>query len=186
MRMSSAVVLLIGAASVVVGCSATTAPAAPTAPSASTVVSSADLSATAPNPVPFKGSLEGTDADSNPTATTIDVTTDGTGNGTHLGQFKFHQTVTLCFAGACAGTTYGTSHWEAADGDSFDTTLTGSGQPTGNPGEFRIWDIHTITAGTGRFAEATGSFTVDRVASGITFLTSGSFDGSMTSPGAAK
>jgi hypothetical protein len=82
-------------------------------------------------------------------------------------------------------TSVGTSHWVAANGDSFDTTIAGSGQPTGTPGEFRIADIHTITGGTGRFAGAHGRFTVDRVASGITFATSGSFEGTITSPGAA-
>ena len=76
------------------------------------------------------------------------------------------------------------SHWVAANGDRIDTTIAGSGQPTGTPGEFRITDIHTVIGGTGRFAGAHGQFTVERLASGITFATSGSFEGTITSPGA--
>src|SRR5690349_6707581 len=100
---STAILLLIGTAFLFVGCSGT---AAPTAPSASASIAplsaSAALPAAAPKEVPFKGELAGTDADSNPTSTTIDVTTDGSGTATLLGNFTFRQRVTLCFAGACA------------------------------------------------------------------------------------
>jgi hypothetical protein len=187
MRVSSTVtVVLIGAAFMVVGCSQTTSPTSPTSvPStgASFTSSAAAASAVAPHDVPFKGRLQGTDADSDPTSTSLVVTTDGTGNATHLGRFSFSQRVTLDFA---TGTTVGTAHWTAANGDSFDTTLTGSGHLTGAPGEISITDIHTITGGSGRFEGARGRFTVERLASAITFTTSGSIvDGTITSPGAA-
>lgn len=71
------------------------------------------------------------------------------------------------------------------NGDRFETTIVGSGQPTETPGEIRITETHTITEGTGRFAGAQGRFTVERVASAITFATSGSFEGTITSPRAA-
>ena len=73
----------------------------------------------------------------------------------------------------------------AANGDSIDMTVAGSGEPTDTPGIIRITDIQTINGGTGRFAGAQGSFTVERLASAVTFLTSGSFHGTITSPGAA-
>jgi hypothetical protein len=130
--------------------------------------------------VPFKGSLEGKDTDTGFTATTVTVATDGTGNATHLGKFSFTQEVTVNITN---GTDTGSAHFTAANGDRIDTTITGSGHPTG-PGEFSITDVHTITGGTGRFAGSEGTFTVERVASGVTFLTSGSFDGTITSPGA--
>jgi hypothetical protein len=169
------------------GCSQmgqSTSPTAPTstpsvAPSATS--SSLAAAAAAPKQVPFKGTLQGTDTDSDGTSTTLVVTTDGSGNGTHLGRFSFTQRVTLTFA---TGTTTGSAHWFAANGDRIDTTVAGSGHPIA-PGEFDITDVHTITGGTGRFAGAQGSFTVRRVASGITFTTSGTYDGSITSPGAA-
>jgi hypothetical protein len=80
----------------------------------------------------------------------------------------------------------GGAHWVAADGDNIDTTVAGSGHPTGTAGEFDITDVHIITGGTGRFAGTEGSFTVQRLASAITFTTAGSYDGTIASPGAAR
>ncbi len=125
--------------------------------------------------------MQGIDTDSDGTSSTLVVTTDGSGNGIHLGRFSFTQRVTLIFA---AGRTTGAAHFVAANGDRIDTTVAGSGHPTA-PGEFDITDVHTITGGTGRFAGAQGIFTVTRVASGITFTTSGTYEGTITSPGAA-
>ena len=113
---------------------------------------------------------------------TVVVTTTGTGIGTHLGEFSFTQQTTVNLA---AGTDTGSAHWVAANGDTIDTTITGSGEPADTPGVMRITEIHTITGGTGRFAGAQGTFTVERLASVVTFLTSGSFHGTITSPGAA-
>jgi hypothetical protein len=181
MRASSTVIVLIPATFLLVGCSQTTSPTSPTSALPFTSSPRA-VSAAAPHQVPFKGTMQGTDTDSDPTPTSIVVTTDGMGTATHLGRFSFTQRVTLSFT---TFTSAGTSHWVAANGDSFDTTIAGSGQPTGTPGDFSITDLHTITGGTGRFAGAHGLFTVKRVASGITFVTSGSFEGTITSPGAA-
>jgi hypothetical protein len=139
--------------------------------------------AAAQNRVPFKGTMQGYDIDSpGPSPTTLVVDTSGTGIATLLGQFSFTQQVTVDFT---TGSSTGSAHWVAANGDSIDTTISGSGEPTDTAGVFRITDINTITGGTGRFAGAQGSFTVERLGSGITFLTSGSFHGTITSPGAA-
>jgi hypothetical protein len=140
------------------------------------------MTAVAQNQVPFKGAMQGNDTDTAFTNTTVTVLTVGTGVGTHVGQFSFTQQITVNFAD---GTDTGSAHWIAANGDSFDTTIAGSSEPTDTPGVISITEIHTITGGTGRFAGAQGSFTMERMASGITFLTSGSFHGTVTSPGAA-
>jgi hypothetical protein len=140
------------------------------------------MTAVAQNQVPFKGAMQGNDTDTAFTNTTVTVLTVGTGVGTHVGQFSFTQEITVNFA---EGTGTGSAHWIAANGDSFDTTIAGSAEPTDTPGVISITEIHTITGGTGRFAGAQGSFTMERMASGITFLTSGSFHGTVTSPGAA-
>jgi hypothetical protein len=131
------------------------------------------------NQVPFKGTMQGTDADSNFTNTTVSVSTTGTGLGTLLGQFSFTQEATVNFA---SSTSTGSAHWIAANGDSIYTTIAGSGEPT-DTGLIRITEIQTITGGTGRFWGAQGSFTVERLASPVTFLTSGSFHGCINSPG---
>jgi hypothetical protein len=137
--------------------------------------------AAAQNQVPFKGAMQGQDFDIGFTNTTVTVLTVGTGIGTLLGQFSFTQTVTVDFTTA---TSTGTARWSAANGDSISTTITGSGEVI-EPGLIRIEDVHTITGGTGRFAGAQGTFTVNRLASAATFLTSGSYEGTITHPGAA-
>ncbi|HET7217906.1 MAG TPA: hypothetical protein VFJ02_07650, partial [Vicinamibacterales bacterium] len=52
------------------------------------------------------------------------------------------------------------------------------------PGVLSIVETATITGGTGRFADATGSFTVERVFNQATGVTTGSFEGTISSPGA--
>ena len=90
----------------------------------------------------------------------------------------------------------GPGHWIAANGDSIDTTAVASAKHVdmapcrvvgAEPGDtyVKATVIHTITGGTGRFAGAQGSFNVERLASPVTFMTSGSFDGTITSPGEA-
>jgi hypothetical protein len=181
----TALAVVLGIAFYTAACSQFASPAGPT-PAQSIGVSPVGgtraSSSTARSEVPLGGTLQGTDSDSDFTSSTVVVTTDGTGIGTHLGQFAFHQRVTVDFS---TGSSAGAAHWVAANGDSFDTTIAGSGHPTDTPGEFQITDIHTISGGTGRFEGAEGVFVVERVASGITFDTAGSFQGTMTSPGAA-
>jgi hypothetical protein len=140
--------------------------------------------AAAQKQVPFKGTIQGHNVDSpGPSEGTIVVTTTGTGIGTHLGDFSFTQVVTATFADL---TDTGSAHWVAANGDSIDTTLAGSAEVAATPGILIITEVHTVTGGTGRFASAQGSFVVERLSSAVTFLTSGSFHGAITSPGAAK
>jgi hypothetical protein len=51
------------------------------------------------------------------------------------------------------------------------------------PGVFYIEETATITGGTGRFAGASGSFTVERLFDTVAGATSGSFDGSISTHG---
>jgi len=149
-------------------------------PMAALILAALGVPAAAQKQVPFKGAMQGHDTDIGSTNTTVTVLTVGTGIGTHLGQFSFTQTVTVEFS---TGHDTGSAQWFAANGDSISTTITGSGQAI-EPGLFSIEEVHKITGGTGRFAGAQGSFTVKRLASGVTFLTSGSYEGTITPPGA--
>jgi len=148
------------------------------------------LSAAAQQMVPFKGGLQGNDTDGTLSFPILPVNTIGTGTGTHLGAYSFiqHTAVNIVL-----GTAAGSTHWVAADRDSIDTTFTAIGGPTdaapvcaglGNV-ILAITELHTIVGGTGRFAGAQGSFKVERQASPATFKTCGSFQGTITSPGAA-
>ena len=88
-------------------------------------------------------------------------------------------TVNLLF-----GSATGSAHFIAANGDSIFTEFLGQGEPTDAPNVPHIVEINTITGGTGRFAGATGSFTVERLVDLTTGLTSGSFSGTIAYSGA--
>jgi hypothetical protein len=131
--------------------------------------------------VPFKGSLQGSEIDTpegGPPPTTLSVDGSTTGLATHVGQFSFsyHLTVTLA-----TGHATGTGHLIAANGDSIDTTIEGQGTETDTPNVDSIVEMNIITGGTGRFSEARGNFTVERLLNMVTGVTSGSFQGTITS-----
>jgi hypothetical protein len=138
--------------------------------------------AAAQKQVPFKGSMHGNDTDTGFTSTTVTVLTTGSGNCTRLGQFTFTLENTVDITN---GTDSGFAHFIAANGDIIDATFVGSGEATVTPDGvvINITETYTITGGTGRFEGAEGIFIMERVASPVTFLTSGSFQGTITSPG---
>jgi hypothetical protein len=100
--------------------------------------------------LPFKGAYEGLE-----TVGTVPSNhhLDATGNATHLGRF----TVTADWTLAATGN-FGTSTWTAADGDEFSTSFARRGVVA--PPTITFTETHTITSGTGRFANASGTFTV--------------------------
>jgi hypothetical protein len=82
----------------------------------------------------------------------------GTGQATHLGQSVFVANATVNLTTPPPFAIAGTAVFTAANGDQFYTRFTGTSTPTG-PGTSRGVLNHVITGGTGRFADATGSFT---------------------------
>ncbi len=134
--------------------------------------------------VPLSGSMQGQEIDvfQGPPPGTLSVDGSGWGIATRLGRFTLTWKVTVNLAD---GSGIGSYQLVAANGDSIFTTLAGQGEPTDTPGVNRIVEINTITGGTGRFVGAKGSFTVERLVDLTTGLTSGSFHGTITSPGAA-
>src|SRR5262249_38352318 len=133
--------------------------------------------------VPFKGRLEGV-----VTVTPVDPLTDfvlvnGTGNATQLGQF----TVTIPhLVDHPTRTATGSYHFVAANGDTLSADFTGQATLTPTPGVLSIVETATITGGTGRFAGATGSFTVERLSDGAAGTTTGPISGTVSSPGAGN
>ena len=126
----------------------------------------------------FKGSMQAVETHvvTFPTFT-LDAT--GSGNATQLGLF------TMSFQGqvyipTLAGTTSATL--VAADGSSLFADGLGQGTPTADPNVVSIVEMYTITGGTGRFAGASGSFTVERLIQRSTGISSGTINGTIVLP----
>jgi hypothetical protein len=150
-------------------------------PMVALILAALAIPAAAQQQVPLKGTFQGSD-----NRTGLNIHESGTGTATLMGQFSFTMDVTINPANL---TDTGSAEWIAANGDSIDTTVVGSAIP--GDVVFTITEIHTITGGTGRFTGAQGSFTVHRThvvapSADGTHVTFGSFDGTITSPGAAK
>ena len=140
--------------------------------------------------VPFNASFQGHEIDQPqpPGGPPQQLLVDGTVTGiaTHLGRFTMHYNLTVNNPLGPISPSAGSAQLTAANGDMIFTTIVGQGVPAdGMPGFAHITEHNTITGGTGRFAGAQGSFTVDRFVELATGLTSGLFHGAITSPGAA-
>jgi hypothetical protein len=137
--------------------------------------------------ISFSGSLQGQETDTLVGNPPTEILVDGlvTGIATHLGRFTMAYKVTVSLP---AGSATGSAQLTAANGDIIFYNIVGQGQPVPDtPGLNRIVEINTITGGTGRFAAAQGSFTVERLVDLSTqpAPTSGSFQGTLTLPGGA-
>ena len=169
-----------------VGCSQPITPTSPTFLSSTSLsIASSEANATGAGvlsndqEVPFKGRLEGT-ATITPGSPFLSVSIEGTGNATHLGRFTVEIPHVV---NTTNRTSTGTYEFTAANGDTLTAGFTGQATLTA-PGVLSVVETATITGGTGRFAGATGSFTVERLFNQVTGLTTGSFEGTISSPGA--
>ena len=131
-------------------------------------------------PVPFKGSLEGDVTITPLTPPFVHADVEATGNATHLGAFTLDVPHKVNRADRTA---VGTYEFTAANGDMLFADFTGQATLTAIPGVLYIEETATITGGTGRFAGATGSFTAERWFDTIAGKTTGSFEGTISSPG---
>ena len=154
-------------------------------------------SAAAQEQMPFHGAIQGEEtATFNADHSIRTVDGSGTGSSTHpdLPQFTVQWGVTVI-----VDTGRSTGHFacQAANGDSITTELIGYGEAilsdAGPPTHIHIVEHNIIMGGTGRFVGATGSFTLDRLVdvsadpdplSPGPHPSSGSFHGTITSPGA--
>jgi hypothetical protein len=144
------------------------APSAPTSPS-SPIGGAAVTEATGGSELPVRGTLEATET----TGAVRQLV--GTGEATQLGRFTLTSDFTV---DTTTGIGSGTSIWTAANGDKIFTTFAGQAVitfPTAT-----ITETHTITGGTGRFAEASGSIVVARSLNIPTLISSGSITGTIS------
>jgi hypothetical protein len=126
--------------------------------------------------VPFTGRLDGSYTLAFPNAQTLLVSGGGSGNATHLGHYTFHYDEVVNLS---TGVGTGTYDFTAANGDTLTATWSGFGFPTDDPNVLGIVENATITGGTGRFANASGSFTVERLFSFVSSSGGGSFEGTI-------
>jgi hypothetical protein len=127
----------------------------------------------------LRGSLQATETHL-VTPPTMFVDATGSGNATQLGAYtmSFQGEVYLptLFAASESATL------EAADGSKIFAEGSGQGTLTATPGIVSIVETYTITGGTGRFAGATGSFTVERLVDRGTLISSGTISGTIVIP----
>src|SRR5262249_18388695 len=129
--------------------------------------------------VPFHGELAG-DVTRTPDPPFILVDIEATGTATQLGHFALDVPHLVDPATRMA---VGSYQFTAANGDTLYAEFTGQATPTEIPGVLYIEETATITGGTGRFAGATGSFTVERLFDTVAGTTVGSFEGTISRPG---
>lgn len=127
------------------------------------------------HPVPFKGSIQMVETVAVQFPTLFSVG-NGTGEATHLGEFTVARQAVVDIPTDVAT---GFAQFTAANGDRVLTQFVGQSDPTGDPDVLLISEMYTITGGTGRFAGAKGSFSVERSFNLVTGATAGSFDGTI-------
>ena len=134
---------------------------------------------TAGDDVTFTGRLDGTATVTPLTPPFASVLIVGTGNATQLGRFTMEVPHLVNQATRIAEGSY---QFTAANGDTL--TADFSGQATlVAPGVLSIVETAIITGGTGRFAGASGSFSAARTFFPATGATTGSFAGTISTPG---
>ncbi len=134
--------------------------------------------------VPFKGHLELARGIVTPlTPPIVSVEIEGTGNATQLGHFAVS---VPHLVNRSTGMLVGSYEFTAANGDTLTADFVGQSAPSGVPGVLVVEETATITGGSGRFAGATGSFTTERLVNTTNGTVIGSFEGTISSPGASK
>ena len=123
---------------------------------------------------PFKGTVNAVETGTVvfPTAS---LTRDGTGTATYLGKYTEHIAMTIDLP---TMSSTGAATFTAANGDTLTATVVGQATRTG-PTTLSIVEVYTITGGTGRFADATGTFTLKSTVNQTTGVSSGTFSGAI-------
>ena len=123
---------------------------------------------------PFKGTVHAVETGPVVFPTRF-VDRQGTGTATHLGRYTEHVLVQVNIP---TMTSTGTATFTAANGDTLFASVAGQATRT-SPTTLSIVEVYTITGGTGRFADATGSFTLDSTVDQVTGVSSGTFSGAI-------
>jgi hypothetical protein len=123
---------------------------------------------------PFRGTLKAVET-SQLVFPIASVDREGTGTATYLGKYTEHVTLQV---NVLTGSSSGAATFTAANGDTLTASITGQSTPT-SPGVLSIVEVYTSTGGTGRFAGATGTFTLESTLNLATGVSSGMFSGAI-------
>lgn len=130
----------------------------------------------APTEVPLRGTMQSTETVTpDMAAGVLRVVLTGTGDSPALGAFRI---ATTSAVNPSTGAGTGTTTLTAADG----STITGSlqGQGVRQPGQpTQVTEITTITGGTGRYANASGQYTLTRQTDESTGRSTGTLAGTV-------
>jgi hypothetical protein len=142
---------------------------------AATAVSLASIAVSAgAAETPFKGTVSAVE-----TGTIVFPTRfldrEGTGTATYLGRYTEHIVMTINLPTLSST---GAATFTAANGDTLLATVTGQATRT-SPTTLSIVEVYTITGGTGRFADATGSFTLESTLDQTTGVSTGTLNGAI-------
>ena len=99
----------------------------------------------------------------------------GTGHTTYLGKYREHVLMQINIPTLSS---MGAATFTAANGDTLSASVVGQATRTG-PTALSIVEDYTITGGTGRFADATGSFTLKSTLDQTTGVSTGTFSGAI-------
>jgi hypothetical protein len=138
-----------------------------------TALLSVAVSATAAE-TPFKGTVNAVET-SQVVFPIASVTRDGGGTATYLGKYTEHITVQV---NVLTSHGIGAATFTAANGDTLTATVDGQATPV-SPGVLSIVEVYTVTGGTGRFADATGTFTLENILNQATGVSSGTLSGAI-------
>ena len=100
---------------------------------------------------------------------------EGTGTATYLGKYTEHVVMQINIP---TMSSTGAATFTAANGDTLTASVVGQATRTG-PTVLSIVEVYTVTGGTGRFADATGTFTLKSTVDQTTGVSSGTFSGAI-------
>jgi hypothetical protein len=123
---------------------------------------------------PFKGKLNAVET-SHLVFPIASVNREGTGTATYLGKYTEHATLQV---NVLTMSSTGAATFTAANGDTLSATVVGQATRIG-PTVLSIVEVYTITGGTGRFAGATGNFTLESTVEQTTGVSTGTLSGSI-------
>jgi hypothetical protein len=123
---------------------------------------------------PFKGTVTAVET-SQLVFPIASVNREGTGIATYLGKYTEHVTLQV---NVLTMSSTGAATFTAANGDTLSTSVVGQATRIG-PTVLSIVEDYTITGGTGRFAGATGTFTLESTVEQTTGVSTGTFSGAI-------